>query len=101
MTAHITAQDAQAHLSELMKQVRQTGEPVIIEESGEPAVVLIRPEDLSELQQLRSIQHQDEFSRLAREAARTVGSPEPTDDEIVQAVKQTREAFYRERYGGN
>lgn len=41
---------------------------------------------------------QQEFSRLAARAAREAGSPELTDEEIVQALKSTREALYRERY---
>jgi hypothetical protein len=41
---------------------------------------------------------QEEFTRLAARAAREVGGPEPTDEEIVEAVKRTREALYRERY---
>jgi hypothetical protein len=40
-----------------------------------------------------------EFSRLAAQAALEVGGPEPSDEEIVAAVKRTREAVYRERYG--
>jgi hypothetical protein len=27
-----------------------------------------------------------------------VGGPEPTEEEIVQALKTTRESLYRERY---
>jgi hypothetical protein len=41
---------------------------------------------------------QEEFSRLAARAAREAGGPEPTEEEIVQTVKRTREALYRERY---
>ena len=41
---------------------------------------------------------QEEFSRLAARAAREAGGPEPTEEEVAQAVKSTREALYRERY---
>jgi hypothetical protein len=41
---------------------------------------------------------QDKFSRLAARAAKEAGGPEPTEEEIVQALKSTRETLYRERY---
>ena len=41
---------------------------------------------------------QDEFSSLAARAAKEAGGPEPTEEEIVKALKSTREALYRERY---
>jgi hypothetical protein len=41
---------------------------------------------------------QEEFSRLAAHAAREAGGPEPTEEEIVQALKINREVIYRERY---
>jgi len=43
-------------------------------------------------------QKQEEFARRVA-AAREAGSPEPTEEEIVEAVKATREEIYRERYG--
>jgi hypothetical protein len=41
---------------------------------------------------------QDEVSRLAGRAAKEAGGPEPTKEEIVQALESAREALYRERY---
>ena len=36
---------------------------------------------------------------LAAQAARKVQGPEPSEEEIVEAVRRTREDLYRERYG--
>jgi hypothetical protein len=41
---------------------------------------------------------QEEFSHLAARAAKEAGGSEPTEEEIVEALKSTREALHRERY---
>jgi hypothetical protein len=56
-------------------------------------------DDLDALQRLRARERQAEFTRLSVRAAREAPGPEPTEEEIVQAVKETREAIYRDRYG--
>lgn len=43
-------------------------------------------------------QRQREFTRRAAAAACKAGGPEPTEEQIVEAVKATRETVYRERY---
>ena len=43
-------------------------------------------------------QRQREFTRRAAAAACKSGGPEPTEEQIVEAVKATRETIYRERY---
>jgi len=48
---------------------------------------------------IKARQRQRKFTRRAAAAAREAGGPEPTEDEIVEAVKTTRETVYRERYG--
>ncbi len=45
-------------------------------------------------------QKQEEFKRRAATAAREASGPEPTEEEIVEAVKATREGIYLERYAG-
>jgi len=40
---------------------------------------------------------QREFARRVGRAAKEAGGPEPTEEEIVEAVKATREEIYRER----
>jgi hypothetical protein len=42
---------------------------------------------------------QEEFKRRAAAASREAGTSEPTEEEIVEALKATREEIYRERYG--
>lgn len=98
MTKRVSAREARSRFAELTDRVRYTGEPVIVEKQGQPFVALISLEDFDALERLRAAERQAEFSRAARAAREAVG-PEPTEDEIVQAVKATREIAYRERYG--
>lgn len=99
MTRRVSAREARARFAELTDRVRYTGEPVIVEKGGQPFVALVSLEDLDALERLRARERQEEFTRRAARAAREAGGPEPSEEEIVRAVKATREAAYRERYG--
>ena len=99
MVRRVSDREAGMHFGEIADRVRQTGEPVIVEKHGESVVALVSLTDLDELERLRAEQRAAAFSRHAAEAAREAEGPEPTDEEIVEAVKRTREELYRERYG--
>ena len=101
MTARISAREARARFAEITDRVHYTGEPMIVEKQGRPFVALVRAEDLAQLERAQREAHWAEFVRLAKTAAEARGDEaEPTDEEIVAAVKKTREEIYRERYGG-
>jgi hypothetical protein len=53
---------------------------------------------MDEYRLTRARQRQREFTRRAAAAACKAGGPEPTEEQIVEAVKATRETIYRERY---
>jgi prevent-host-death family protein len=99
MARRVSAREARAHFAELTDRVRYTGEPVIIEKQGQPFVAVVSLEDFDLLERHRRDGTAAEFSRLAARAARAVGGPEPSDEEIVDAVKRTRADLYAERYG--
>ena len=99
MSTRVSAREARARFAELTNQVRYTGEPVIVEKQGRPFVAVVRVDDLDALQRLRARERQAEFTKLSARAAGEAPGPEPTEEEIVQAVKETREAIYRDRYG--
>ena len=103
MAQHTTVDQAQRDLAELIERVRCTGEPVIIGEEARPLAALVSAADLQALEQLREQERRvAEFARLAARAASDTAGLEPSEEEqeIVRAVKATREALYRERYGG-
>ena len=55
-------------------------------------------EKLAEMKQRRESQEkQREFARRAARSAQEAGGPEPTEEEIVETVRATREEIYRER----
>jgi len=95
----VSAREARARFAELTDRVRYTGEPVIVEKQGRPFVALVSLDDLAEVERARRGRAAAEFSRLAARAAREVDGPEPSEEAIVEAVRRTREALYRERYG--
>ncbi|MGH8630433.1 MAG: type II toxin-antitoxin system Phd/YefM family antitoxin [Burkholderiales bacterium] len=99
MARRVSAREARTRFAELTDRVRYTGEPVIVEKQGQPFVALVSLEDFDALELARSQKRQAEFTLLAARAARKEEGPEPNQEEIVAAVKATREAFYRERYG--
>lgn len=90
MARRVSAREARARFVELTNRVRYTGEPVIVEKRGQPFVALISLEDLDALERLRGRQGQAQFSRLAARAAQEASGPEPSEEEIVEAVKTTR-----------
>jgi len=99
MARHVSAREARAHFAELTDRVRYAGESVVVEKQGQPFVALVNLEDYAVLERLRRGDRVAEFSRLTAQAALEVGGPEPSEEEILAAVKRTREDLYRERYG--
>lgn len=99
MARRVSAREARSRFAELTDRVHYTGEPVVVEKQGQPFVALVSLEDLEVLSQLRGEKAAAEFTRRAAQAAQETGGPEPKEEEIVEAVKRTREALYRERYG--
>jgi prevent-host-death family protein len=99
LAKHVSAREARAKFAELTDRVRYSGEPVILEKQGQPFVALVSLEDFAVLERLRRDERAAGFSRLAARAAQEVTGPEPTEEEIVAAVKRTREELYRERDG--
>jgi len=99
MTKRMSAREARARFAEMTDQVRYTGEPIVIEKQGRPFVAVIRVDDLDDFERVRREKAFSEFTRLAKKAAKEDPGPELTEEEIVEAVKATREEIYRERYG--
>lgn len=98
MAKRVSAREARSHFAEITDRVRYTGEPVIVEKQGQPFVAVVSLSDFDIVERLRREKAAGEFARLASEAAREASGPEPSEEEIVESVKRTREALYRERY---
>ncbi len=98
MSEHVSARDARSRFAELTDRVKYTGDPVIIDKQGRPFVALIRAEDLAVLERALVAERQAAFSRLAAAASEHAPAA-PSEEEITEAVRVTREALHRERYG--
>ncbi len=90
MAKRVSAREARSHFAELTDRVRYTGEPVIVEKQGQPFVAMVSLGDFDVVERLRRQKASDEFARLAGQAAREAGGPEPSEEEIVESVKRTR-----------
>ena len=99
MAKRVSAREARARFAELTDRVRYTGEPVIVEKQGQPFVAVVSLQDFDVLERLRSEKAGKDFTRLTVQAAREVDGPEPSEEQIVEAVKRIRADLYRERYG--
>lgn len=99
MAKHVSAREARARFAELTDRVRYSGESVIVDKQGQPFVAVVSLADFALIERVQRDERAAQFSRLAVEAAGGASGPEPTEQEIVAAVKRTRDELYRERYG--
>jgi hypothetical protein len=100
MPKKMTTADAATRFVEVADSVFRSGEPVLVEQDGEPRIFLAPAVDLEAFERFREGERRaNEFSRRLARLARSSPEPEPTEEEIVEAVRQTREEIYRERYG--
>lgn len=99
MAKHVSAREARARFAELTDRVRYSGEAVVVEKQGQPFVAVVSLDDFALLERVRRDERAAQFSYLAAQAAEETAGPAPTEEEIVAAVKRTREELYRERYG--
>jgi antitoxin Phd len=71
---HKTAAEVGAKLSENLKSVETTGEPVAIESDGRTVAVLVSAEDFALLQRLREEDEDRRDAEAVREARKEPGS---------------------------
>lgn len=98
MIRHVQASDAGERFAAEVERVRATGKPVVIESEGKPVAALVSVSHLRVL--LEALERRARFSELAAEAAGAYEGIPPTEDEIVQDARETRQAIFHERYGG-
>jgi prevent-host-death family protein len=60
MAKTITVAEARNRLGSVLREVQETGEPVIVKSRGKPVAVLIAYRDYEEFQRLRAEQHRSE-----------------------------------------
>ena len=99
MVKRVSSKEVRARFDEIADSVRATGEPVIVENEGEATVALVSVREFEAMEQARRERASLELARLGRQVAQERQGPGPTEEEVVEALKQTREDLYRERFG--
>jgi prevent-host-death family protein len=98
----ISVEEARQNFVELIESTHRTGESIVIEREDAPLAALVSASDLLELKRLREQERRiQEFRHTLAPASEDDADLGPTEEEeeIVRAVKATREAIYQERYG--
>lgn len=96
MNRTVTATEAKAKLSELMRWAVSSGDGVIVESRGAPQVVLVPYGEYEELQKLKERARRETALAQLRELAREVQAQNQdlTEDEAAQLADEiTREAI--------
>ncbi|MEA3377917.1 MAG: type II toxin-antitoxin system Phd/YefM family antitoxin [Chloroflexota bacterium] len=94
MERRISATDARIHFGELMRRVVENQEPVIVERSGEPHVVVISVDQYERL--MAAHEEQDDWRELVSQARAQVradlGDRELTPpEEVLAEIREERD----------
>ena len=93
MERRVSATEARIHFGELMQSVVREQNPVIVEKSGKPQIVLLSVEHYNRLQQNKAQNWLDQLEQTHAliEAARNGDvSPHPAD--VVRTMREERDA---------
>jgi prevent-host-death family protein len=94
LTRRISAKEARNNFSDLIGQVRYSGDPVIVEKQGRPFAVLISPEDFARFQTIAK----ERFFETTREIQQDNKDVDP--EEVLRDVTEAVDAVRREEYAG-
>jgi len=94
LTRRISAKEARNNFSDLLGQVRYSGDPMVVEKKGRPYAVLISPEDFARLQTIGK----ERFFETAREIQQDNKDADP--DEVLRDVTEAVDAVRQEEYAG-
>ena len=97
MEQKITATNARIHFGEIMRQVTEEGEPVIVERSGKPQVVIMSVEAYEKIKAVQQqVGWQETLAQAiqvgARIKARRDGQPLTPPEDVVGQVREERDA---------
>jgi prevent-host-death family protein len=89
----ISATEARIHFGEVMRQVSESGRPIIVERSGKSYVVVLSVE---EYERLQKGQQQDDWHELVRQARAQIqadlqGRDLPPSEDILHQVREERD----------
>ena len=93
MERRVSATEARIHFGELMQSVVREQNPVIVEKSGKPQIVLLSIEHYNRLQQNKAQSWLDQLEQThALIGATRNGDVSPHPADVVRAMREERDA---------
>ncbi len=92
----ISAADARAHFVEVIKEVRDSQAPMVVDQDGEPVVVLLAFDSYERL--LRDVRLA-RFGRLSQAAGRAAEDENLTEDQLEREMEAIKQRLFQETYG--
>jgi prevent-host-death family protein len=90
----VNATEARIRFGELMRQVVEKGEPIVVERGGKPHVVVLSVETYQRLVKGQRQENWQDLVDRARAQIRSdlAGRPLPSPDEVLQQIREERDA---------
>lgn len=98
MKKTVSATEARVHFGELVRSVRESNEPVVVEHSGKPAVVIVSVATFDECERVRNgtdaKPHWEVLLEQAWERNERAGDLPliPSADEMIREMREERDA---------
>lgn len=92
----ISATEARRSFGQVIKRVYCRDEHLIVEKDGLPVMAILSITDYEDLMRETRLRAFEEFSRAL---GRDVEAHGVSEDELIQAVEESKEAVYKETYG--
>ena len=92
----IGATEVRNRLGELLSKVYRDQEQLIVEKLGVPVAAIISIKEYEQFQHLLAQEHHRQLGRKLGEEAKAKGL---TEEELVTALEDDRQAIYNEMYG--
>ncbi len=91
-----SAADARAHFMEVINEVRDSQTPIVVDQDGEPVVVLLAFDSYERLLQDVRLAR---FEHLSRAAGRVAEHENLTEDQLEQEMEAIKQRLFQETYG--
>ena len=97
MPAVISATEARRSFGQVIRRVYNTDQHLIVEKDGLPVLVILSINAYEDLMRERGLRAFNEFSRAF---SQEVEQRDLSEEELIQAIEESKEKVYRKTYGG-
>ena len=96
MQAVISATEARRTFGQVIRRVYNTDQHLIVEKDGLPVLAILSINDYEDLMRERGLKA---FNKFTQAFGREVEKRGLSEEELMQAVEESKEEVYRETYG--